>query len=96
MTVELRLTPAAAAFLRSRGGVLTVESVVVSSCCGAPLPPEVRPGPPRDAAGFQIYQQDGFTLYYDTLLEPRPLLEIDLRDYGRLQELVVTNWAPVP
>lgn len=90
--MQFRLTPAAAAHVRRQGNTLTIASLIVSSCCGLPMPPEVRPGAPADPDGFQPLHQDGLTIWFDSLLAPRPVIEIDLKDYGKYQELVVTNW----
>lgn len=92
MAIQVRLTPAAAAVAAAHGGQLTVESVVVSSCCGAPQPPAVRPGPPPHPEGFVPVQAGPVTVWIDSLLEPPPVLEIDLERYPNWQELVVRNW----
>lgn len=90
--MEFRISPGAAEYVQNHGGVVTIQPLVISNCCGAPLPPEVRLGAPHDPDGFAVYEQDGITVYYDSLLDPRPLLEIELKDYGLLQELVLANW----
>lgn len=90
--MRFALTPAAAAYVRAHGGTLTIASLIVSSCCGLPMPPEVKPGPPPDTDGFRHLEQDGLTIWFDGLLEPRPVVEIDLQDYGKFQELAVQNW----
>lgn len=90
--MEFRLTPAAAAYVQERGGQVTISSLVVSSCCGLPMPPEVKPGAPADPDGFLQFSQDGVTIWFDSLLAARPLVEIDLQDYGKYRELVVRNW----
>lgn len=92
--MRFQLTPAADAYVRRHGGTLTVASLIVSSCCGVPMPPEVKPGAPGDMDGFRRLTQDGLTIWFDSLLEPREVIAIDLRDYGKLQELVVQNWQP--
>lgn len=92
--MQIHLTPAAATWLTAQSAqALTVASVVFSSCCARPLPPEVKVGLPADPAGFQPYPTDAFTLYYDTLLDGRPQLTIDLKDYGKYQELIITDWS---
>jgi hypothetical protein len=93
MTVEVELTPAAAAFLQEKGATsLTVASLVFSSCCSGPLPPEVKPGAPADTDGFDQYDAGGVTLYYDSLLDPRPALTVDCKDFGSYRELFVVGW----
>jgi hypothetical protein len=92
--VEIRLTPEARAFLQSRGATaVTVASLVFSSCCSGPLPPEVKVGPPADADGFDRFQAGDITVYYDSLLYPRPEVVICLKDFGRYQELQIDGWA---
>ncbi|HEY3364112.1 MAG TPA: CC/Se motif family (seleno)protein [Symbiobacteriaceae bacterium] len=88
--MQVKLTEGARAFLGAKGhAAVTVASVVISSCCAGPLPPEVKPGAPGDAEGFTPLQVDGVTVFYDSLLAPRPELTIDVKDYGRYQELFV-------
>jgi hypothetical protein len=91
--MDVRLTPAAGAFLHERGaGAVTVTSLVFSSCCSGPLPPEVKPGAPKDADGFDLYDAGGIAVFYDSLLDPRPGIVIDLRDFGSYKELFVQGW----
>jgi len=91
--MNVSLTPSAQSFLKGKGtDAITVSSLVYSSCCSPPLPPEVTPGPPTDTDGFTPLAVDGMTLFFDSLLEPRPQLIIDLREYERFQELFVQGW----
>jgi len=91
--MEIRLTPAAREFVFAQGeSAITVSSLLFSSCCSGPLPPEVKPGAPADASGFTPFTSSGLTVYYDSLLEPRPQLTVALRDYGSYRELVVQDW----
>jgi hypothetical protein len=91
--MQIQLTPAAAAWLENQGQqALTVTSLVFSSCCSGPLPPEVKPGAPADPDGFDPLASGSFTVYYDSLLAPRAHLTIDIKDYGKYQELVVLDW----
>lgn len=91
--MEIQLTPIARAFLAESGThTLSVSSLVFSSCCSGPLPPEVKPGPPNDTDGFLVYQSGEITIYFDTLLDPRPELLIDLKDFGLYRELFVEGW----
>ncbi len=91
-----RLTPAAADYVRGQGSVLTITSLMMSSCCGTPMPPEVTLGAPRDPEGFYCFSQDDLTIWFDSLLEPRPAVEIDLKDYGRRRELLIQQWESRP
>jgi hypothetical protein len=92
-TVEVQLTPAAAAFLAEKGaGDLTVASLVFSSCCSGPLPPEVKPGAPADPDGFDRYDAGGIAVYYDSLLDARAAIVIDCKDFGSYRELFVQGW----
>lgn len=91
--MEIRLTPAARTFLaETDSDSLSVASLVFSSCCSGPLPPEVKPGPPLDPDGFLVYETGGVRIFFDTLLDPKPHLTIDLKDYGRYRELIVDGW----
>jgi len=91
--MQVSLTPRAQSFLKAKGAdAITVSSLVFSSCCSPPLPPEVTAGPPADSNGFAPVMVEGVTLYFDSLLEPRPQLIIDLKEYERYQELVVQGW----
>lgn len=90
--MNIRLTPAASDFLAPDQKAITVSSVVYSSCCSGPLPPAVTPGEPLDTEGFVRFRVGPLTVYYDQLLEERPELVIDLKDYGRYRELVVEGW----
>jgi hypothetical protein len=92
-SLEILLTPAAAAHLSALGETaLTIASLVFSSCCSGPLPPEVKPGAPADPFGFDPFTVDGLTVYFDSLLDPRPRIVIDLKDYGKYQELCIPDW----
>lgn len=91
--MEILLTPAAAAHLSALGQTeLTVASLVFSSCCSGPLPPEVKVGAPADPFGFEAIQLDGMTIYFDSLLDPRPRVVIDLKTYDKYQELCIPDW----
>ncbi|HYG59592.1 MAG TPA: CC/Se motif family (seleno)protein [Symbiobacteriaceae bacterium] len=91
--MEIRLTDEALAFLaESNAGALTVASLVISSCCSGPLPPEVKPGAPADLTGFDRYASGGMTVYFDSLLDPRPAITVDLKDYGSYRELFIQGW----
>lgn len=91
MTVTL--SPAARAFLLDQAkDALTVASLVFSSCCSGPLPPEVKPGAPADLHGFDRFDADGIAIYYDSLLDPRDQISIDVKDYGSYREMYVVGW----
>jgi hypothetical protein len=93
MFMKVSLTPSAQSFLKAKGAdAITVSSLVFSSCCSPPLPPEVTVGPPAHPDGFTAVAVEGLTLFFDSLLEPRPQLIIDLKEYERYQELVVQGW----
>ena len=91
--MKISMTPAAASFISdSNAAAITVASLVFSSCCSGPLPPEVKPGPPADTEGFDTYTADNVTIFYDSLLDPRPELVIDCKDYGSYRELFIRGW----
>lgn len=91
--MKVTFTPAAVAFLGEKGAAeVTVCSVVISSCCSGPLPPTVKPGAPADAEGFSRFAAEGVTVYYDSLLDERPAIVIDCKDFGSYQELFVQGW----
>jgi hypothetical protein len=93
IAMNITLTPTAHRFLTSKGAqALTVASLIFSSCCSGPLPPEVKVGAPRDSEGFDPYQTQGVTLIFDSLLDPRPEIIIDVKDYGSYRELFVVGW----
>lgn len=91
--MQIQFTPAAGAFLQERSAAaVTVASLVFTSCCSGPLPPEVKAGAPDDTDGFTAYEAGDVTVYYDSLLDPRPEILIDLKDYGTYRELFVQGW----
>lgn len=91
--MEITFTPKALAFLGEKHATaVTMTSLIFTSCCSGPLPPEVKPGAPSDSDGFHPYPAGELTLYFDSLLEPRPLLVIDVKDYGSYRELFVQGW----
>lgn len=91
--MRISLTEGARSFLRQKGEAsVTIASLVFSSCCSGPLPPEVRPGVPSDPHGFTVVPAGDVTVFYDSLLDPRPDLRIDVKDYGKYQELFVQGW----
>lgn len=92
--MEISLTSGAMAFVQSKGtAAVTVASLVFSSCCSGPLPPEVKPGAPADTHGFDPLAAGDITVYYDSLLDPRPAIVIDVKDFGSYQELFVQGWV---
>lgn len=92
--MKITFSPEALQFLQEKGETaVTLSSLVFSSCCSGPLPPEVKPGAPADAEGFTPYQAGGVTLFWDSLLDPRPDVTIELADYVLYQELAVKDWA---
>lgn len=91
--MKVELTPGALAFLQAKGAdTCTVSSLVFSSCCSGPLPPEVKPGEPGDLTGFDRYEAGGISVLYDSLLDPRPAIIIDVKDFGSYKELFVQGW----
>lgn len=91
--MQIQLTPGARAFLADKGTTaVTVASLVFSSCCSGPLPPEVKPGSPGDPHGFDPYAADDVTVYFDSLLDARESLIIDVKNFGTYQELFVQGW----
>jgi hypothetical protein len=91
--VKVELTPTALAFLADQGaGACTVSSLVFSSCCSGPLPPQVKPGAPADDAGFARHTAGAVTVFYDSLLDERAEIVIDVKDYGKYRELFVQGW----
>lgn len=91
--MEITLTPDARSFAAEKGvDSLTISSLVFSSCCSGPLPPEVKPGAPDDPEGFAIYRSGDLTIYYDSLLDPRPSITINVMEYIHFRELVIEGW----
>lgn len=91
--MQISLTPGARAFLNEKGTLeVTVSSLVFSSCCSGPLPPEVKPGPPSDPEGFDRHTVADLTLYFDSLLDPREDLTIDVKEFETYHQLFVQGW----
>ncbi len=91
--MNISFTPGARAFLTEKGAdTVTVASLVFSSCCSGPLPPEVKPGAPSDTDGFSVHHNGDVNIYYDSLLDPRPEIVIDVKDYGSYRELFIQGW----
>lgn len=91
--MQITLTPEARSFLSEAGtSEVAVTSLVFSSCCSGPLPPEVKPGRPGDTDGFLVLQSADVTVYYDTLLDEKESIQIDVKDYGLYRELVIKGW----
>lgn len=91
--MQVSLTEGARQFLKEKGAsAVTVSSLVFSSCCSGPLPPEVKPGEPNDSDGFDLHGPTDLRVYYDSLLDPRPEIIIDVKDYGSYRELFVQGW----
>lgn len=91
--MEIKLTESARRYLQEQGEQrLTVASLLFSSCCSGPLPPEVKPGSPGDSEGFTRLSAGDLTVFFDTLLDPRPEILIDLKDYGSYRELFIQGW----
>lgn len=91
--MRVTLTPRARSYLADlKVSALTVSSLVFSSCCSGPLPPEVRPGAPADADGFAVYPAGELLVYFDSLLDPRPEMVIDLKEFPSYRELFVREW----
>lgn len=91
--MKITLTPAARAYLmEQQAAAITIASLVFSSCCSGPLPPEVKAGAPQDPDGFAELQTDEITIYFDSLLDPRPELVIDLKEFPMYRELFLQGW----
>lgn len=91
--MKINFTPAALASLAGQDPpAVTVASLVFSSCCSGPLPPEVKPGAPSDTEGFIPYEADGLTVYFDSLLDPRDEIVIDLKEFPMYSELFIRGW----
>lgn len=91
--MKISFTPGARSFLAEQNtSVVTVASLVFSSCCSGPLPPEVKPGEPNDADGFVKYEAEGLAIYFDSLLDPRPAILIDLKEFPLYRELFIEGW----
>jgi hypothetical protein len=91
--VQVIFSPDAQAYLAGKGtNDVTVSSLVFTSCCSGPLPPEVKPGAPTDPEGFHQFDVGQVTLFYDSLLDPRSELLIDLKNYGSYRELFAVGW----
>ncbi|MFZ5823537.1 MAG: CC/Se motif family (seleno)protein [Bacillota bacterium] len=91
--MKIVFTDAARAFLAEQhASAVTVSSLVFSSCCSGPLPPEVKPGEPNDLEGFVPYGVENLTVYFDSLLDPRPEIRIDLKEFPMYRELFIEGW----
>lgn len=91
--MQVSITEGARQFLKDKGAsAVTVTSLLFSSCCSGPLPPEVKPGEPNDSDGFDQLPTPGLIIYYDSLLDSRPEVIIDVKDYGSYRELFVQGW----
>lgn len=91
--MKIRFTPHARAFLAGQNAqAVTISSLVFSSCCSGPLPPEVKPGQPADTEGFILYQAEELTVYFDSLLDPRAEIVIDLKEFPMYRELFIQGW----
>lgn len=93
VSLKITLTEAALSYLaEQKVSAVTIASLVFSSCCSGPLPPEVKPGPPTDPEGFAVHAANGVQVYYDSLLDPRPQVIIDLKEFPLYRELFVHDW----
>lgn len=91
--MKITFTSAARAFLTEQSAqAVTIASLVFSSCCSGPLPPEVKPGAPADPEGFIVYKTGGLTVYFDSLLDPRPEIVVDLKEFPMYRELFIQGW----
>lgn len=91
--MQIHITPDARAFLAAQQApAVTISSLVFSSCCSGPLPPEVKPGAPVDPDGFVRYAAESLTVYFDSLLDPRPAIVIDLKEFPMYRELFIQGW----
>lgn len=91
--MKISFTPAARTYLSDRSApAVTISSLVFTSCCSGPLPPEVKPGAPTDPEGFVPYEGEQLTIYFDSLLDPRPEIIIDLKEFPMYSELFIQGW----
>lgn len=91
--MKISFTPNARAFLAEQNApAVTIASLVFSSCCSGPLPPEVKPGPPADIEGFAEYDAGQLKVYFDSLLDPRDEILIDLKEFPMYRELFIQGW----
>lgn len=91
--MKISFTPEARNFLADRNAqAVTISSLLFTSCCSGPLAPEVKPGAPADPEGFILYEGEQMTVYYDSLLDPRPEIIIDLKEFPMYSELFIQGW----
>ncbi|MFZ5814107.1 MAG: CC/Se motif family (seleno)protein [Bacillota bacterium] len=91
--MKIHLTDDARSFLaEQKATAVTVASLLFSSCCSGPLPPEVKPGAPADTEGFVPYPAEGLTVWFDSLLDPREEIVIDLKEFPMYRELFIQGW----
>jgi len=77
---EVRLEPAARAFLRERGGHLTLRGSRRHGCCGGvAFVPTALPERPASPEDYRTLEVEGVTVHLDpTLLDPPPSFRIGL------------------
>lgn len=91
--MKIHFTPDARAFIaEQKTQAITIASLVFSSCCSGPLPPEVKAGPPADTEGFVPYESEQIAVYFDSLLDPRDEIVIDVKEFPMYRELYVQGW----
>jgi hypothetical protein len=93
--VNVTLTPQASAYVRERGGALTVRPSPRHGCCGGTVDvPLAEVGPPADTAGFALQEGDGVRVYLALDLPPDIPLRVGLDRLFGLAALFVEEVQP--
>jgi hypothetical protein len=93
--MEIRIEPAARAFLVAHGGAVTLRGSRRHGCCGGTaFVPVAEPGPPGDREGYSAHEVDGITVFLEPDVAPGPEpLVVGLDELWRWQRLRVEGTA---
>jgi len=91
----LSLSPEAAAFVRARGGALTVRASPKHGCCGGTVAVLVaEPGAPADPGAFAVVEASGVRAYLSPEASAAGPLRVGLDRFLALAALYVEGAAP--
>lgn len=66
--LQVNLSEQAIEYIEEHGGILTLEEAPQTGCCTNIVLVGAHPGKPEEEGYFEVKEQDGIQIYYDTFI----------------------------
>jgi len=66
--LQMNLSEQAINYIKEHGGILTLEEAPQTGCCTNTVFVGAHPGKPEGEGFFEVKEQDGILIYYDTFI----------------------------